>query len=98
MKKIITACASGVVTSQTVASKVKSLLEQRGYYVDVQAVDIKSIDTHVENSDLYISITPYVTKDFGIPTTSGMPFLTNVGKDEAIEEIIELLNLDKQNK
>lgn len=98
MKKIITACASGVATSQTVASKVKNLLEQRGHYLDVQAVDIKSIDTYVKSSDLYISVTPYVTKDFGIPTISGIPFLTNVRKNEAIEKIIELLELDKQNK
>ncbi len=98
MKKIITACASGVATSQSVASKVKNLLEQRGYYLDVQAVDIKSIDTYVNNSDLYISITPYITKNFGVPTISGIPFLTNVGANEAIEKIIELLKLDQQNK
>ncbi|MEW9121974.1 MAG: PTS sugar transporter subunit IIB [Thermotaleaceae bacterium] len=91
MKRIIVACGSGVATSQTVASKVQDLCEQKGIRVEVDAVDIKSIDTYVKHCDLYISITPYVKNDFGVPVISGIPFLTGVGIEQTMEEVIKVL-------
>ena len=41
MKRIIVACGSGVATSQTVASKVQRLLNERKVDASVEAVDIK---------------------------------------------------------
>ncbi len=92
MKRIITACASGVATSQTVASKVKSLLEDKGIRADVEAVDIKSLDAHIKNCDVYISITPAGNTDYGVPVISGIPFLTGVGRDEALQQIIDIIS------
>lgn len=92
MKRIIVACGSGVATSQTVASKVADLCEQRGLNVEVEAVDIKSLDTHIKRCDLYISITPYAKNDYNVPTVSGIPFLTGVGMEEAMKEIEKILN------
>lgn len=91
MKRIIVACGSGVATSQTVASKVEELCKQRGISVIAEAVDIKSLETHLRTCDLYISITPYDTKDYGVPTISGIPFLTGIGLDAAMEEVERIL-------
>lgn len=91
MKRIIVACGSGVATSQTVASKVESLCEERGLRVQVEAVDIKSLELYIRNADLYVSITPYVDKDFGIPTISGIPFLTGIGIDEAMDKVEQIV-------
>lgn len=91
MKNIIVACGSGVATSQTVASKVASLCEDRGIQAQVEAVDIKSLDTYIKHCDLYISITPYVNQDFGVPMLSGIPFLTGIGLDEAMDKVEEIL-------
>lgn len=48
MKRIIVACGSGVATSQTVASKVQRLLNERKVDASVEAVDIKSIRTFIK--------------------------------------------------
>ena len=46
--KVIVACGSGVATSQTVASKIDRLLKEARINADVQAVDLKSVDRHLE--------------------------------------------------
>lgn len=94
MKKIIVACGSGVATSQTVASKVNSLLEDRGLSckAEVEAVDIKSIDMYIKTADIYICITPFDPEEFNIPSFSGIPFLTGIGLNEIMDTIVEEIN------
>ncbi|MCT4662135.1 MAG: PTS sugar transporter subunit IIB [Tissierellales bacterium] len=86
MKKIIVACGSGVATSQSVASKIMRMCEDEGLRVTVEAVDIKSIDTLISQCDIYVSITPN-SKDWGIPTINGIPFLTGMGMDAEFEKL-----------
>lgn len=90
MKKVIVACGSGVATSQTVASKVKKIIEQNGLRANVEAVDIKSLDQHVKTSDVYISITK-AKKDYNIPTLNGIAFLTGMGMQEETEKLIQII-------
>lgn len=91
VKKIIVACGSGVATSQTVASKVEDLCKERGIPVQTEAVDIRSLPMHVKHADLYVSIVPYDKTDYGIPTVSGIPFLTGIGLDKAMDEVEKIL-------
>lgn len=90
MKKVIVACGSGVATSQTVASKVKGILERNNVRANVEAVDIKSLDQYIKTSDVYISITK-PTKDYDIPTLSGIAFLTGMGIEEETKKLIDAL-------
>ncbi|MCT4565703.1 MAG: PTS sugar transporter subunit IIB [Maledivibacter sp.] len=90
MKKIIVACGSGVATSQTVASKISSLCENEGLDVSVEAVDIKSLESIIDQCDVYVAITA-VTKDYGKPVVNGIPFLTSVGMEAEFAKIKELL-------
>lgn len=91
MKKIIVACGSGVATSQTVASKVKRILEDHNVRAEVSAVDIKSLDKYLKTSDVYISITN-TNKEYDIPTLSGIPFLTGIGIEEETKKLLDALN------
>lgn len=90
MKRVIVACGSGVATSQTVASKVKSILEDRKVKADVQAIDIKSLGNYIKSSDVYISITKN-TKEYDIPTLNGIAFLTGMGMEEETQKLLEAL-------
>jgi PTS system galactitol-specific IIB component len=90
MKRIIVACGSGVATSQTVASKVQRLLNERKVDASVEAVDIKSIRTFIKNADAYVSITPG-SEDYGSPKFDGIKFLTGMGMDEELDRLIEVL-------
>ena len=97
MKTIIVACGGGIATSATVAAKVNSRLEDMGLAgkAKVEAVDIKSLDSYISSADLYLSVTPMARggKEYPIPTISGIPFLTGMGADDAMEQIASILKL-----
>jgi len=90
MKRVIVACGSGVATSQMVASKVSRLLRDRKVNAVVDAVDIKSIDTHIKQCDVYIAITA-PTKEYPVPILNGIAFLTGMGMDKELEKLINHL-------
>lgn len=90
MKRVIVACGSGVATSQTVASKVQRILDEKGVRAKVEAVDIKSLDTYIKSSDVYISITK-AGKEYDIPTLNGIAFLTGMGMEEETNKLLEAL-------
>ncbi|GGP10344.1 PTS sugar transporter subunit IIB [Oceanobacillus neutriphilus] len=90
MKNVIVACGSGVATSQTVASKVKRILDENKIKANVEAVDIKSLDSYIKSADVYISITKG-SKEYDIPMLNGIAFLTGVGMQEETEKLIQIL-------
>ncbi len=91
MKRVIVACGSGVATSQMVASKVARLLKERKVNATVEAVDIKSIKTHVKQADAYVAITA-PTEDFDIPVFNGIAFLTGMQMEEELQKLIDVIN------
>ena len=97
MKTIIVACGGGIASSATVATKINGRLEEMGLSgkAKVEAVDIKSLDMFMSTADLYVSITPMAKggQEYPIPTMSGIPFLTGVGADEAMDQIVKTLGL-----
>jgi PTS system galactitol-specific IIB component len=88
--KIIVACATGVATSQAVASKVSRLLKGRGVDADVEAVDIKSLKHYIKSADAYISVVK-TDQDYGIPVLNGVAFLTGMGQDAELDELVEII-------
>lgn len=86
MKNIFVACGSGVATSQTVASKIESMCEEANLNVKVEAVDIKSLESIIDQCDVYVSIVS-AGRDWGKPTINGIAFLTGVGMDEEFEKL-----------
>lgn len=96
MKTIIVACGGGIATSATVATKINNELENRKLSgkAKAEAVDIKSLDMFMRNADIYVSVTPTPRNkqaEFPIPVVNGIPFLTGMGLEEAMQKIIDLL-------
>ena len=88
--KVIVACGSGVATSQTVASKVDRLLKEARINADVQAVDLKSVDRHLEGAAAYITIVREI-KQRDIPVINGIAFLTGMGQDRELSKLIDAI-------
>lgn len=88
MKKVIVACGSGVATSQTVASKVSRLLKEHKVDVQVEVVDLKSVDRHIDSSVAYIAITK-ITKEYPIPIINGIAFLTGINQEAELKKLID---------
>ena len=86
MKRIVVACGSGVATSQTVASKINSMLEDEGIKATVEAVDIKSLESIIDQVDVYVTIVPG-SQTFDKPMINGIKFLTGMGMAEEFEKL-----------
>lgn len=91
MKKIVVACGSGIATSQTVASKINSMLEDDGMKANVESVDIKALENIINSVDIYVTIVPG-SETYGKPTINGIKFLTGMGIEEEYEKLKKLIN------
>lgn len=88
--RVIVACGSGVATSQTVASKVKRMLEEKKVSADVQVINLREVDRYIDGSAAYISIVKN-TKEYPIPVINGLAFLTGVGKDGEFKKLLKAI-------
>lgn len=91
MKQVITACGSGVATSETVASKVNRMLKENKIDAKVLAVDLKSVDRYMKDSVAYIAITKS-KKEYPIPVINGIAFLTGMGQDKEFKKLVDAIN------
>ena len=93
MKHIIVACGSGVATSETVAAKLRRLLDQKGIQdVEVEAININTLEKRIKHADIYVAVTPFKQENFPIPVFSGMAFLTGFGQEAELAKIVEELS------
>jgi len=88
MKRILIVCGTGIATSTVVAKKVEEELKKRGIEVETRQCKASEITGNLEGIDLIVSTTP-VPENIGVPVVRTLAFLTGVGEEEAIEEIIK---------
>lgn len=88
--KIVVACGSGIVTSQTVASKVERLLAQRGVDANVETVEITGLKPALRDADAYIAIVKTDDK-FKVPVFNGVAFLTGMGQDAELDKLVDVV-------
>lgn len=92
MKKILLACGSGICTSTAVNGKVTKILNDRGYggQFEITQCTVAEAPAKSVNFDLLIATT-MAPKELKCPFISGVCFLTNVGTEPAIKQIIEFM-------
>ncbi len=88
MKRILIVCGTGIATSTVVAKKVEEELKKRGIEVETRQCKASEVTSNLEGIDLIVSTTP-VPENIGVPVVRTLAFLTGVGEEEAIEEIIK---------
>ena len=94
MAKILVACGTGIVTSTMAADKLKKELEKKGKTskITISQCKVAELNSKASGYDLIISTTQ-VSDKIQIPVVSGLPFLTGIGVDKAVNEVIEKLGL-----
>lgn len=96
-RRLIVACGSGVATSQTIASKIASLLEDDGIDFPVEAVDYKSIQNELPSTGIYVFVAQpdeevlEKADELGVKVFPGIPFLTGMGADQIYDDIKALV-------
>jgi len=89
-KRILVACGTAIATSTVVAKAIEEALKARGIPVITRQCKAAEVKGLVSDYDLVVATTP-VPKDLGVPVIQTLAFLTGIGKEAAIEEIVGAL-------
>lgn len=90
MKRILVICGTGVATSTMVATAIKDHCQANGIEVEVKQGKVMDLLSGNPDADLIVSTTQ-VPDSITVPVVAGLPFLTGIGKDAALEEIVRHL-------
>ena len=89
-KRILVACGTAIATSTVVAKGIEEALKERGIQIMTRQCKASEVRSLVDSADLIVTTTPVPT-DLGVPVIQTLAFLTGIGKEEVIEQIIEAL-------
>jgi galactitol PTS system EIIB component len=89
-KRILVACGTAIATSTVVAKSIEEELKKRGIPVVTRQCKAAEVKGLVQGYDLVVTTTP-VPKDLGVPVIQTLAFLTGVGKEAVIEQIVQAL-------
>ncbi len=90
-KRILVACGTAIATSTVVAKGIEEALKERGISsVMIRQCKASEVRSLVDGVNLIVTTTPVPT-DLNVPVIQTLAFLTGIGKEEVIEQIIEAL-------
>lgn len=90
MKTVLVICGTGVATSTMVASSVRDHCEKNGIPVTVRQGKVMDLMVGQPDADVIVATTA-VPDSVTVPVVAGMPFLTGVGMDAALDEVVRHL-------
>lgn len=90
-KTVVVSCGTAIATSTVAAKAIEEACKQEGIDVVTKQCKSAEIKKYIEQGADLIVTTSQVRFDPGIPVVKGLAFLTGVGKDEVIQEIIDYL-------
>ncbi|QNN53865.1 PTS sugar transporter subunit IIB [Nocardioides mesophilus] len=89
-KQVLVICGTGVATSTVVATKIKEHCAAQGVDVDVRQGKVMDLLGGHASADLIVATTQ-VPADVTIPVIAGLPFLTGMGLDSTLDQIVAAL-------
>ena len=94
MKKVLVACGTGSATSTLVAHEIEKVFNERGYNgrITFSTCAVAELEAKAESYDLIIT-TAHFGKKLPTKVILGVAFLTRVGMEPVIQEVIKSLGL-----
>lgn len=94
MKKIVVACGAGIATSTVAIQKLKAGFEKRGLLNQVKFIQctVAELPGKVEGNDMIVT-TAQFSQNVDIPVVSGLPFITGIGAEKLIDDIVNKLGM-----
>ena len=89
-KTVLVSCGTAIATSTVVAKNIEDACKDAGIKVNMKQCKVTEIPLFLEGADLIVT-TSQLRSDPGIPVIQGLPFLTGIGKDKALEDILNIL-------
>jgi galactitol PTS system EIIB component len=92
VKKIYIVCATGIATSTMVRMRVEEYLGQQGIKASFTQSRVGELSADRIEADLIVATTG-MPPEFAkvVPVVSGVPFLTGIGEEAALEQIKKAL-------
>lgn len=90
-KTIIVSCGTAIATSTVAAKAIEEACKAAGIDVVTKQCKAAEIQGYIDQGADLIVTTTQMRYDPGIPVVNGLPFLTGMGKEQVIEEIISHL-------
>ncbi len=91
-KTILVACGTAIATSTVVAKSIEETLGNRGINVVTRQCKASEIRSMLSGVDLVVTTTQ-VPADLGVPVIHTLAFLTGIGKEAVIEQIVKALKV-----
>jgi PTS system galactitol-specific IIB component len=89
-KTILVACGTAVATSTVVAKSIEEILRDRGIDVVTRQCKASEVSSMLSGVSLVVTTTP-LQGNLGVPVIQTLAFLTGMGKEAVIEQIIQAL-------
>jgi len=89
-KTILVACGTAIATSTVVAKAIEEALEERRIEVNIRQCKASEVTGMVKDADMIVTTTP-VPSDLDIPVIHTLAFLTEIEKEEVINQILDVL-------
>jgi len=90
-KTVIVSCGTAIATSTVAAVAIEEACKEAGIKVVTKQCKASEISIYLEQGADLIVTTSQIRFDPGIPVLNGLPFLTGIGKDQLLKEVIDLL-------
>lgn len=93
--EILVVCGNGAVTSTVVLNKIKEGLEKEGVQANIVQKRAAEGSLALENKKFDVAVSTAgqnFAKNSDVPVLNGIPFLTGVGQDAVITQIVEIAN------
>lgn len=92
MKNILLACGSGICTSTAVNGKLSKILDENGFKGQYKITQCKVAEVAAKSPNFDFCIaTTMAPKEIKCPFVMGVCFLTGIGTQQAVEQILKLM-------
>lgn len=89
-RRVLVACGTAIATSTHVANRLEREFAARGLDVLITQCRVSEVHAHAGDVDVVVTTAPMAPVD-SLPIVSGIPFLTGIGDDEALNQILEII-------
>jgi PTS system galactitol-specific IIB component len=90
-KTVIVSCGTGIATSTVVAKAIEDACKKNGIAVTVKQCKAAELPIYIQQGADLIVTTTSLRGDPGIPVIKGLPFLTGIGIDATMKQILDVL-------
>jgi galactitol PTS system EIIB component len=90
-KTVIVSCGTAIATSTVVAKAIEEACKAAGIPVNVKQCKAAEIPMYLKDGADLIVTTSQVRGEVGVPVIKGLAFLTGIGKEAVLKQILDVL-------